>query len=631
MPMRYVWIVYLLLIASSTHAQLDRASEPHYKRYEEEINIELVDGEPLVVVTTDIDIYYPSETATRMLPYYYIMLSSYDELLEVNVTIRNARGRKTYLDQNDMEISEGTSDDYFVNGSKEYKINFKNLEPGSRVKLSYEVATTEVHFFQPLYFRHFLSAEVIKYTLSYPKGMDLKLVEKNLAPYEIYREDGQTFKKNLIVYTAVGQPSVEVFDDGPSVPYYTPHVIPILRSYTYEDVLYPVLRSPDDLYHWYDSIVYTHGDASSPELEVIASSIRAQSDKRDSIIKNTYQWVQKNIRYVAYEAGDDGVIPRAPKKVCQRKFGDCKDMSYLIRKLLLLNGINSNLTWIGTRRIPYTYDEVYTMNTDNHMILSVPVANNQWMLLDATDPSGIYGLPTAGIQSKQAMIGLTHDSYELYEVPIVSPNQNEVYYQIDIQMDDDVMKLQTDMRSQGLNAGQIKNVLLYSSGREKEQLLKDLLDVNSNKTELDKSEVIEEGQDLRIKTKHTVDGRIKKAGPYFFVDPFVNSIVPFGEIDVEDRHIPVQIKMNQIRKNLISVHIPEGHELVSSPEPLSIQHKEFSYTFVPHLKDGILELEEVLEIKTKDLFFSVSYAHKWNDLLTELKKLYRTPIKIQKI
>ncbi len=630
--MQRVILTFLTLLSGLTlYSQSSYInSNPFFEYYKEELMIDMEDGKPYVTIYTDLEILYPSDMAAQRLPYYVIMLSSYDELGDVDVIIRNSRGRKTYLDAEDFEISEGSSEDYFVNGSKEYKINFKNLEAGSRVSISYNVTTNELHYFQPMYMRLFLYTRDLEYTISYPEDMKVRFVEKNFKGVKITEGEGNRKGRKLKKYMVGNQESVEVFEDGPSISYYTPHVIPIIQTYKYNGVTHPYLRSPDDLYHWYDSIVYLRGEETSPELKSIAQDILSESSAKEDIIKNTYQWVQKNIRYVAYEAGADGIIPRSPKKVCQRKFGDCKDMSNLMRKLLKLNGIESNLTWIGTRRIPYTYEDVYTMNTDNHMILAVPKVDKKWTLLDATDPNGIFGLPTTGIQGKQAMISLDHQNYDLYLAPVVSAEENALEYTIDMQVDGTTMKLQTELHAKGLNAGKIKNIILYTSEREREQLMKGLLTVNSNTTELVESQVKEENQDLKILTEHEVDGRVKKVSNYYFIDPYVNRILPFGKIETEDRTIPVEITMNQLLTNTIQIHIPEGYEVSKYPEPIEIMDADFTYKLLPEVKEKTLVIKEILRIDTDDLFFSLKTANAWNDLMTEVKNLYKTPIKLEK-
>src|SRR5690606_6483708 len=88
-------------------------------------------------------------------------------------------------------------------------------------------------------------------------------------------------------------------------------------------------------------------------------------------------------------------------------------------------GIRGNLTWIGTRSIPYTYDEVPTPLVDNHMILSY-ANNDEIYFLDATGRHIPIDFPTSFIQGKQALIADGESNFIIKQVPIVPSKKNAV-------------------------------------------------------------------------------------------------------------------------------------------------------------------------------------------------------------
>ena len=99
-----------------------------------------------------------------------------------------------------------------------------------------------------------------------------------------------------------------------------------------------------------------------------------------SFIKKIKIKTNENIKYIAFEYALGGFIPREANEVFQKKYGDCKDNSSILFKMLEIAGLQGNLTWIGTRKIPYTYEEVPTRAVDNHMILSYENKNNTYLL-----------------------------------------------------------------------------------------------------------------------------------------------------------------------------------------------------------------------------------------------------------
>jgi hypothetical protein len=60
---------------------------------------------------------------------------------------------------------------------------------------------------------------------------------------------------------------------------------------------------------------------------------------------------------------------------------------------------------------------------DNHMIAAVQI-DKRLFFLDATDPDLPFGMPSAMIQGKEALIGKSRHSYEIRTVPIVEARHN---------------------------------------------------------------------------------------------------------------------------------------------------------------------------------------------------------------
>ena len=125
-----------------------------------------------------------------------------------------------------------------------------------------------------------------------------------------------------------------------------------------------------------------------------------------------FNWVQDNIRYIAFEDGLGGFIPRDAASVCNKRYGDCKDMANLLFEMLNHAGIEAYRAWIGTRNRPYKYKEVPTPMVDNHMITAV-IIDGETIFLDATDSYVPFGLPSAFTQTKEALLGIDENSYNI--------------------------------------------------------------------------------------------------------------------------------------------------------------------------------------------------------------------------
>ena len=124
-----------------------------------------------------------------------------------------------------------------------------------------------------------------------------------------------------------------------------------------------------DMYCWSNKLAQV--DCNVPEINILLAKITAGCHTDMGKIRNTYAWVQQNIRYIAFEAGILGHRPDTPAEVLRRRYGGCKGMSLLLRTLLKAQGFDARLTDIGTIDIPYRMSEIATLASANHMICSL--------------------------------------------------------------------------------------------------------------------------------------------------------------------------------------------------------------------------------------------------------------------
>src|SRR6185437_2977242 len=150
----------------------------------------------------------------------------------------------------------------------------------------------------------------------------------------------------------------------------------------------------------------------------VVDSLTIGLKTNESKARSVYSWVQHNIKYVAFEDGMGGFVPREASLVCSRRFGDCKDMASILTAMLKKAGVPAYFTWIGTRDLPYNFDQVPLPMTSNHMICTINL-DGKYVFLDGTDPTCVFGMPSAGIQDKQAMISVNEKEYKILKVPAV--------------------------------------------------------------------------------------------------------------------------------------------------------------------------------------------------------------------
>ena len=120
------------------------------------------------------------------------------------------------------------------------------------------------------------------------------------------------------------------------------------------------------------------------------NSIRAR-------VLGALQWVQGEIRYFSVSLGESTHRPHDPAWVVQRRYGDCKDKTYLLVSLLRELGIDAQpmLVSLQSRRMPAKLlpsPEVF-----DHAIVRVRLQGKSYYL-DGTRPAQSAGrLDTIGL------------------------------------------------------------------------------------------------------------------------------------------------------------------------------------------------------------------------------------------
>ena len=170
-------------------------------------------------------------------------------------------------------------------------------------------------------------------------------------------------------------------------------------------------------------------------MKTVVDAIVKKSKSEVETVRNVFYWVQDNIQYVAFEEGMRGLIPHNGSYVCEKRYGDCKDMANLIVTMLKMANIKAYHTWIGTRDLPYKYTEVPTPLVDNHMIATYIDSKQRYYFLDATSDHTAFGLPSSMIQGKEALIGFDKNKYEVKLVPEMNKEINATNDSIFIRLD----------------------------------------------------------------------------------------------------------------------------------------------------------------------------------------------------
>ena len=485
-----------------------------------------------------------------------------------------------YVENKVVNFNEKNNlNDSFYDDSKEVSFIYPKLAKGSktRIKLTYNIKNPR--FLNAFYFGDFYPIINNKVTIIADKNIGL-----TFKPFQLNNGAKVTFKKKkkganyVYTWSAKNTEKFEIESNAPNYKTILPHIIPIITSYQQDGKTKKLLNGVEGLYSWYYSLVENiNKEETDPALTTLVEDLTRGKESDIEKVKAIYYWTQQNIKYIAFEYALGGFIPREANEVFQKKYGDCKDNSSILFKMLEIAGLQGNLTWIGTRKIPYTYEEVPTPAVDNHMILSYENKNNTYYL-DATGRYIQLEYPSSFIQGKEALIA-NGNNFKVKKIPIVPAHLNKVVDTTYIQISNrDIIGT-----SNSTFSGYIKNNLFYNlENTRKEADVKELYNKRflkgSNKF-LIKSYKEENkfsyDKDFSVSYNFSIQDYVQNIGSEIFINPHFNKIVSFVKTK-EDRKYDIEFDYKRQFSYTNIIEIPDGYEVSYIPTSVSFTNNLIS-------------------------------------------------------
>ncbi|TAD82315.1 MAG: transglutaminase domain-containing protein, partial [Bacteroidetes bacterium] len=312
----------------------------------------------------------------------------------------------------------------------------ETTQQGQRCQFEYRYTYTDAKYLTRLFFHSGIPVKTYSVAFKVPAWLNLEIQEKNFANYNIKKSSKKEGDFTTYTYTADKLPEIKQEGGALARPYYLPHLIITVRSFTIDQKKYNGFSNLADLYDWYNLLykkAKNEPDVLKDQVDKLVAGKATDEDKAKSI----YYWVQDNIKYVAFEEGYAGFVPQTVQEVYKNKYGDCKGMANLVTEMMKLAGLNAHFAWIGTRDIPYNHDEVQSMCVDNHAI-SVLYLKDKPYFIDGTEKYAALGTNAYRIQGKTVLVE-NGDTHKLERVPNTKPEDNLLLTNAKLKLKDDVM------------------------------------------------------------------------------------------------------------------------------------------------------------------------------------------------
>ncbi len=530
-----------------------------------------------------------------------------------------------------FKTQSSRSSGVFYDDVKEVNFDFPMVGKGSSCYMRAEHYLNDIHFMPPLYFFSYLPVQKFSYSITVPAGVELGYIIKNNNNQNIKVNSYKKGKTNYWEFTAENILPNTFYSDAPSATYYMPHVLLYIASYRDSDGKEQrVFSSLKDLYTWNYNFLQNVNQGKSEALQKLVDSLIQGVTSKVEKARRMYQWVQDHIKYVAFEEGLEGFIPREAADVYYKRYGDCKDMSSILTVMLKLADIDAYYTWIGTRSIPYKYNEVFLPLTDNHMICTAYI-DGKWFFIDGTDPNCIFGFPSAFIQGKEALVAISKSEYQILNVPEVHEEQNLVVDSTFITIADEGITGRSSVYYHGYFGTDLMNDLQMRKGKDEKDYIRYKMGKASNKFLLGDysiQKISPQERLINVKAEFEVPGYGKKIGDEYYINMNLEKFFTTQIIDTSKRKVSVETGYKYTIRQYTILEIPEVFNISYQPKDFMYNDELIEVNIrYQKSKSNIIVLQE---IKQKVLYLQPESFPKWNMALQKLLGYYKEQLVLTK-
>ncbi len=557
---------------------------------------------------------------------------SFSPILELDATLYYPNQGKYKVEKvksfDDKAVIDGGMS--FYKDYRERSFEFENIREGALIDLKIKRQSIDEHLISGRQFEQNIYADKTTYRIKVHKDIKLGFFEFNMDNSGLKHSEWSEGNYTYHQWEKAESKKELLYGDNDYESHYWPQVVPYIQSYEYAGEVIKVLQDTGDLYNWYRLLVSKVSKSEAAELKEIADSLAGNFESEIAKVKSIYQWVQDNIKYIAFSDGYGGFIPRDPDLILQRRFGDCKDMSCLIVSMLDAVGIESHLTWVGTREIPYSYSDLPSPVVDNHMIVTYLDSSGTPYILDATNSNLKFGRASYSVQGKEAMVALTDSAYRVIKLPIIAAKINLESDTVKLSIKGDVLIGNGQLLSTGYDAEYIHSAYMgESTEKGKRDLLFRILKKGTNKFLLGDYQYHwpENVKDsLRITYNFSIESYLNIAGENCYVNLNLDK-------NIKQYRIPENRKMSSFYRFLFAVEktflfeIPENAEVMYIPENAYIENDLLAGRISYSIEGRTIKYQIYFEHKALEI--TPSQKEEWNNAIGFLSSELDRSIKLK--
>lgn len=310
----------------------------------------------------------------------------------------------------------------------------------------------------------------------------------------------------------------------------------------------------------------------------------SEMDKHKAI----YNYICDEIKYSSVSFRQSSYVPQKPMVTLSTKLGDCKDVSLLYHTLANKAGLTSNLVLVNTRDNGENQLQLPSVGF-NHCIIRIEVEDEPFFM-ELTDNKLPFGAMYGSLENSQALIIPNSQEdmelgAELIRIPKNNIIANKIHREININIVDENLELETDIVISGYEASNYRSYFSDVTESDLKVMLKEYfsdffeeeIEVVSNEFKnLEEKEVAyEQGSSLKVFDK------VKKMGSIKSLEiPFFEKIATLDAFPNEERKYSYDYwsyENYDTYETEIVITIPSENEIVEVPVGNEIKNSFIDY------------------------------------------------------
>ncbi len=525
---------------------------------------------------------------------------------------------KTFVDEGNM------NGEAFYDGVKIKKFFYPGVTYGAITQLDFSYQFYEPSFLGAFYFSP--GSPAVKQSLKVEVGSDVTIGYKFFGDSsKVKLTKTVSGSKTTYIWECNDVDEDKYYDDAVNFRYYEPHIYVYVANYKSASETKTLFSTPTDLYrHDYQFVKILNKDKPVDQLAQLIDSINTHSTSTEDRIRKTYYWVQQHIKYIAFEDGLGGQIPRQANDVFVKKYGDCKDLASLITFMLNQMNIPAYLTWIGTRDLPYSYYDLPLGYASNHMIAAVK-SNDKWVFIDGTSKHTAYGTPSQFTQGKEGLISISPDSFVIQKVEIMAPAVNLDHEIISLTLKQEQLVGQGKRSISGYHKSNILSSVYYSGIDKKTEILEGVLKLGNNKCKIDHvthNDFTSNDSTLELSYQFTLPDYVRFIDNEIYVNMHLRKLHGDDKIDTAGKRMAPRANGYGYLYDLTNEFIlPDGYQVKKIPAGINLSENGFEYKVTYVQKDNKIIYRQVTSLNK--LIIDASEFDSWNKRIDAINKNYK--------